>query len=99
MARSQTFGWKVGAGFAVTAALTVVTGLVAISSLRTVVASKDRVISVNAQNLISGQQLAADSAQQVVAVRGFLLSRQSHFLDDVQEKRAMLAATLGRLRA
>lgn len=98
MARNWTFGQKVGAGFAVTVALTLVIGAVSIYALRTVVTAKDQVISVNAQNITDAERLGVASARRVVAVRGYFLSKQDSHLEELREMRELFLAILARLR-
>lgn len=86
MARNWTFGQKIGVGFAATAGLTLVIGVVATYALRSVVASKDRVIAVHAQNIIDAERLGLASARRVAAVRGFFLSKQQSHLEEVRAR-------------
>ncbi len=81
MAQQWTFQKKVTAGFTVMVCLSAVTAAVAIFALRAVVASKDRVIAVNAQNLINAARLDAAVERQVGACRGFLVAAEDRFLD------------------
>jgi methyl-accepting chemotaxis protein len=87
MARDRTFGQKIGAGFTVTVALSLVSGAVAVYALRTVVAAKDQVISVNAQNITDAERLGVASARRVAAVRGYLLTKQVSHLEELREHR------------
>ncbi|MGH3087153.1 MAG: hypothetical protein ACRDSJ_07530, partial [Rubrobacteraceae bacterium] len=98
MARNWTFGQKVGAGFAVTVALTLVIGAVAIYALRTVVTAKDQVISVNAQNITDAQRLAVASARNVAAIRGYFLIKQDSHLEELRDERELFLSILTRLR-
>jgi len=69
MIRSWTFQNKVTAGFAVMVGLAALTAVVAVYALGTVVANKDRLVTVSANNLInaakplpmSGWQTSGDS--------------------------------------
>lgn len=97
--QTWTFGRKVGAGFAATVALTIVIGLVSIYALRVVVSSKDRVINVNAQILIESEQLNTALERKSSALRGFILTRDERFADDLRSARAEIAGALARLRA
>jgi methyl-accepting chemotaxis protein len=80
MIHSWTFQKKLAAGFAVTVGMTVVIAAVAIYALTATVASKDRVIAVNAQNLIDAAKLDAASDQQAAGFRGFLVAADDRFL-------------------
>jgi methyl-accepting chemotaxis protein len=98
MARTWTFGQKIGAGFTVTLALTIVIGAVASYALRNVVASKDRVIDVHAQNIIDAERLAVAGARWVAAVRGFFLAKQQSYLDELREQREVFRNRLAQAR-
>jgi methyl-accepting chemotaxis protein len=98
MARNWTFGQKLGAGFAVTVALTLVLGAVAVYALRSVVTSKDRVISVHAQGIIDAERLGVASARRVAAVRGFFLTGHDHHLDELRQHREAFRVILAELR-
>ena len=58
-----TFTHKVVAGFAAVVALAVVMAVVGVWALRSVVSSKDRVITVHAQNVADAERLHALSAE------------------------------------
>jgi methyl-accepting chemotaxis protein len=98
MRRHWTFGQKLGIGFGVTVALALAIGLIAIYALRSVVASKDRVIDVNAQLLIDARELQADAERKSSAARGFLLTRNDELLAQMREARAEFMSVLQRLR-
>jgi methyl-accepting chemotaxis protein len=99
MRKNWTFGQRLGAGFAVTVALTVAIGVVAVRALKSVAESKDQVILVDAQVLLDAQRLATARAEKSMAARGFLLSRDGRFIDQIQEARAEFDTVLGRLRS
>jgi len=98
MTRNRTFGQKVGAGFALTVGLALIIGAVAIYALRSVVSSKDTVISVHGQNITDAERLATAGARSVGAVRGYLLSKQEQHLAELREDRAAFQSLLARLR-
>lgn len=98
MKGSWTFGQKVGAGFALVVGLTVGVGWIAVRSLQAVVAEKDRVILVNAHNLLDAEKLKSAMEWKVAALRGFLLSKEDIFLERSRQARDAFAATLSRLR-
>jgi methyl-accepting chemotaxis protein len=81
MGRSWTFGQKLALGFALTVALSIVMATIALYALNRAVASKDRVISVNARNLTDAAKLEAAAARKASAVRGYLLSGDERFLE------------------
>ncbi|MDB4996522.1 MAG: methyl-accepting chemotaxis sensory transducer [Myxococcaceae bacterium] len=98
MNREWTFGQKIGAGFAVTVGLAIAIAVVAVVALQNVVSAKDRVISVNAYNLVDAEKLATARERKGSAARGFLLTREEHFVEEMHAARAELLATLDRLR-
>jgi CHASE3 domain sensor protein len=98
MSRNWTFGRKVGAGFAVTLALSVVMAVIAIYGLRTVVVGKDRLITVDSQNLIDAERLHRSRDELAAATRGYFLTRQASYVDAVRSARTEILDTLGRLR-
>lgn len=99
MARSWTFGQKIAAGFAAVVVLSILISAIAAYALRTVVASKDRVIEVNAQNLVDAEKLRAITERKGGAARGYLLTRDEGFLDQMKSARTDFAETITRLKA
>jgi len=81
MTREWTFQKKVLAGFLGMVCLAALTSAVAVYALRAVSASKDRVISVNAQNLIGAAQLSTAVEQEVSEYRRFLIDRDMRILE------------------
>jgi methyl-accepting chemotaxis protein len=94
-----TFGRKVGTGFAATVTLAILMSAVSVYALRGVVGAKDRVINVNAQILIEAERLNTAIERKAAALRGFLLSRDEHFSDEVRGVRAEITTSLASLRA
>lgn len=80
MTQSWSFQKKLGAGFGVMLVLSAMTTIVAILSLRSVVSSKDRVITVNSENLIHAAQLEAEVDRQVAAFRLFVFNMEDRYL-------------------
>lgn len=99
MNRSWTFGQKLGAGFLVMVAFSVLIGVVAIYALRSAVESKDRIIEIEAQRLLDAERLRAESERSLAAGRGYLLTGEPAFLEDLQRARVTYGETIGRLRA
>jgi methyl-accepting chemotaxis protein len=99
MGQQWSFGRKLGAGFAVSVLLTVLVSYVAISSLRTVVAVKDRVLEENARSLVDAQRLETLAESRISAVRGFLIGRESALLDELAAARAESEQVTERLLA
>jgi methyl-accepting chemotaxis protein len=98
MPRNWTFGQRLGAGLAVLVALTIAIGAVAVRALRSVVESKDRVITVDTQALLDAQRLRAAVERRGGAVRGFLLTREERFVDQMRESRDEFTAAFARLK-
>jgi methyl-accepting chemotaxis protein len=85
-------------GFAATAVLAMVMAGIAIYALNRVVASKDRVLAVNAQNLVDAARLQTAVARKAAAVRGYLLSGDPRFLESQNEARQLFLRTLERMK-
>ena len=99
MTRSWTFGQKTAAGFAAIVGLAMLVAAIAIYSLKNVVASKDEVIEVNAQNLIDAQRLRAATEQKGGAGRGYLLTRDPAHREQMKAARAEFATVIAKLKA
>lgn len=93
-----TFGQRIGAGFAATVVLAIAIGAVAVVALRSVVASKDRVIDVNARLLAGAQEVRSRAERKVGEARGFLLTREERFLAGMRDARAQFTQIAGQLR-
>ncbi len=98
MGQSLTFGKKLAIGFAITVAFTVVMAVIAVYALNRVVASKDRVIAVNAQDLTDAAKLQTAVARKGAAVRGYMLSGDPRYLDALNEARQMFFHTLSQMK-
>ncbi len=99
MGRSWTFGQKMGAGFAILVALALAAGVIAVLSLRSVVADKDRVIDNYAQNLIDAERLRRATEAKSAAIRAYLLTREERFLDEMRSAASEFAAVAERLNS
>lgn len=99
MGRRWTFGEKLAAGFAVIVALALIMAAVAGYALNRVVASKDRALAVNAQNLIDAAKLQTQAATKAAAVRGYMLSGDPAFLDRENEAEQAFREVLARLNS
>lgn len=98
MTRQWTFGQRLAAGFALTVLLAIAIGIVSVYALRTVVASKDNLINVNAHNLTDAERLRASLERKVATFRGFLLTPEDLYLERMREARAEFTATLEKLK-
>jgi CHASE3 domain sensor protein len=83
MMHQWTFQKKVTVGFTVMVCLAAITASVAVYALRVVVASKDRVITVNSQNLTNAARLNAAVGRRVDGFRGFLLVPEETFRNEM----------------
>jgi methyl-accepting chemotaxis protein len=81
MTHSWSYQQKVSAGFGVVVLLTAATAGVSILSLRSVVAAKDRVIKVDAENLVGAARLDTAIERQAAAFRGYLVNAERRFMD------------------
>ncbi len=82
MNRTWSFGRKLAAGFSVAVAFTALNGWLSVAAMSEVVEAKDRVIDRYARALIEASELETVAEQQVGALRGFLLTGESRYLDD-----------------
>lgn len=98
MDNSWTFGKKLALGFTLTAALSILMALTALYALHRAVSSKDRVISVNAQNLIDAAKLQSAATRKSSAVRGYLLSGDQQFLDQEEVEHQEFLRLLSQLK-
>jgi methyl-accepting chemotaxis protein len=99
MNRNWTFGQKLALGYAGVVAFAVVIGATAVLALRTVVASKDRVLGVNAQVLIEAERLNTESARRAAALRGYVIAREQRHLDLLGASVNSSAQVLAKLHA
>jgi methyl-accepting chemotaxis protein len=93
-----TFGQKLGAGFALVVAITLALGWLAVSSFKTILADKDRVLAVNAENMLEAQRLESALNAMSSASRGYFLTREDKFLDNLAEGKADYAAAMTKLK-
>ncbi|GAA3275560.1 MCP four helix bundle domain-containing protein [Dactylosporangium vinaceum] len=98
MARQWTFGQRLGLGFAVTAILTLATGVVTIWALTTVVAGKDKVIEVGVKGLAAAQELRTAVEAKSSAGRAYLLTGDQRYSQQITAARAQFAAAATRVR-
>lgn len=99
MATKWSFGQKVAASFTAVVSLTILISAVGVYALKSAVASKDRVITVNAPNLNDAVKLNQFAESKVAAARGFLLARDDKYLDLMRAQRSEFTQTLGRLKS
>jgi methyl-accepting chemotaxis protein len=98
MGQRLTFGQKLAIGFGVTAILAMVMAGISVYALNRVVAAKNRVLDVNAQNLIDAAKLQTAAARKAAAVRGYMLSGDPRFLQQQNEARQLFIRTLEHMK-
>jgi methyl-accepting chemotaxis protein len=98
MAREWTFGRRLGLGYAITALLMLVTGIVSVVTLLTVVADKDDVIEVNGKGLVATQELRVAVEGKSSAARGYLLTNSEQYAGRITTAREQFAAAAARVR-
>jgi methyl-accepting chemotaxis protein len=98
MGRTWTFAQKLALGFGLTVVLAIIMAGIAVYALNRAVESKDRVISVNAQNLIDAAKIQTLVAREASAARGFMLSGDPGFLGREKDAQQNLGDALTRLR-
>ncbi|HEX9620421.1 MAG TPA: methyl-accepting chemotaxis protein [Polyangiaceae bacterium] len=98
MAKSWTFGQRLSAGFGLVVVLTVIMGLLGFYALRTVVDSKDHVITQTARDLVDAQKMTVAIKTRVGAVRGYLLTDDARYLDEARKADADFLEAQRRMR-
>jgi methyl-accepting chemotaxis protein len=98
MGKTWTFGQKVGLGFFVSAAFTVIVSAVGYFALRNAVEAKDKVIIGYGQALADVERLNAAYAQRSVNLRGFLLDKNTRELDEMRDAMTNISALMTKLR-
>jgi methyl-accepting chemotaxis protein len=94
MTGKWTFGRAIAAGFAAVMALNLAAGVIALVSLRSVVASKDKVIRVDSQLEVRAQQLLVARSERGASFRGYLLSGDPTALPQMSQQSAKFSAIL-----
>lgn len=98
MDNNLTFGQKLAGGYAVTVAFAVVISAMAVYALNGAVASKDRIITVNSQILIDAETMETDAERRASAARGYLLTREERFADQLRGARTDFSVVMNRLK-
>jgi methyl-accepting chemotaxis protein len=94
-----TFGRRITVGFALVIALTIIVGIIAALALQNVVASKDRVITVDSPLMVQATQLQTVRQTLTSSFRNFLLSNDPDDLQTLKNTRANFDATVTALRS
>jgi methyl-accepting chemotaxis protein len=100
MISKWTFGRVIAAGFAGAMVLILMAGGIALVGLRNVVASKDRVINVDNQLVVTSEEMLALRNGRSAATRGYLFTGKSAYRDEAlatNEQLRALFATVERL--
>ncbi len=98
MTPNWTFGRRLSVGFGAMVTLVIVISSLAVYALRSVVDSKDAVITRHAQNLVDIETLGRWSARMVASMRGFFITGDNKYLDEVRDRRSPFSVTLTGLR-
>ncbi len=98
MARSWTFGQKIGTGFALMVAIVLLTTVGAIYSLRSVSEIKDRILAVDARNLTLAANLRMSAEWKASTLRGYMLLRDPEILARHRTAREQFLQTLRNVR-
>jgi CHASE3 domain sensor protein len=98
MTRNWTFGRKIAVSFAAVVLVIIALGAVAVYALRDAVASKDRVINMDAQILLDMQTLRIAIERRGSAGRAFFLTADEQFINQMRESNNAALNQLARLR-
>jgi methyl-accepting chemotaxis protein len=83
-----TFGQKIAAGFAGVVALALLGSIIGVRAIQAVVAEKDRVITENANSVITATHFQAATEARVASFRGFLLAGTEEHLQRLRAAEA-----------
>jgi methyl-accepting chemotaxis protein len=99
MRRSWTFGRKLGASFGLVVGLTLLMSGVSAYALRSVVASKDLVITTIGENLLETKDLQVLVERRSTAGRAYLLTGEASLLQRIETINQQISTLLNRLGA
>jgi methyl-accepting chemotaxis protein len=94
----RTFGNKLGLGFGLTVALTLVMGVSSVAALSIVVTSKDAAIRHAVDDLVSAEHLATKAESRISDYRGYLLSGTDELLNLTYQDREDFLALVVKFR-
>jgi methyl-accepting chemotaxis protein len=97
MAR-RTFGNKLGLGFGLTVALTLLMGAASVAALSVVVTVKDEAIREAVEDLVSSEHLTTKAESRISDYRGYLLNGTQEYLDLTERDRQDFLALVVQLR-
>jgi methyl-accepting chemotaxis protein len=88
--KTWSFGRKLGLGFASVVGLALLAGVITLVALRSVAEAKDRALHINARGLVDAQRLENGAERCISAVRGFLITSENSYLEQLAAARAEL---------
>lgn len=97
MLQQWTFSRRINISLGVAAAFTIIVGLVAIATLRDLVASNERVVAANIDGLLQAKQLELLIERKSAAGRGFLLGGDEGFAEQVRTATDEIVVSLERM--
>jgi len=97
MLKTWSFGQKVGVGFASVVGLALLVAVIAMVALRRVADANDRALHVNARGLLSAQRLDNGAERSISSTRGFLITGEQMYIDQLAAARADIDQLLAAL--
>ena len=83
MLKTWSFGRKLGVGFAVVVGLALLAGVISVVALRGAADVKDKALHVNALGLVNAQRLENGAERSISAARGFLITGEQTYLEQL----------------
>jgi methyl-accepting chemotaxis protein len=94
----RTFGNKLGLGFGLTVALTLIMGASSVAAISIVVNAKDDAIKVAVDDLVSAEHLTTKAESRISDYRAYLLNGTQEYLDLTTADREEFLDLVGQLR-
>ncbi|GAA3341456.1 hypothetical protein GCM10020358_32860 [Amorphoplanes nipponensis] len=94
----RTFGNKLGLGFGLTVALTLIMGASSVAALSIVVDAKDAAVREAVEDLVSAEHLTTKAESRISDYRGYLLTNTQENLDQANRDREEFLALVVQLR-
>jgi methyl-accepting chemotaxis protein len=98
MAR-RTFGNRLGLGFGLTVALTLIMGASSVAALSVVVSAKDDAVREAVEDLVSAEHLTTKAESRISDYRAYLLNGNQDYLDLTNSDREQFLALVVQLRS
>jgi methyl-accepting chemotaxis protein len=98
MNQNWTFGKQLAAGYGLMLLFVLIISMVAIFALRSAVNSQERVISINGQVLVEVERMHVSTEKMVSTVRGYVISPEQRFIDNLAKARNDFDELKDRLR-